>query len=64
MLEVCGDLVTQAEQDGIPVLVADHDVIEGFTGFHLHRGALASMQRPAMRSVTEVVADARQVLVI
>lgn len=59
-----GDLVADAEQDGIPVFVADHDVIEGFTGFHLHRGALASMHRPATRSVEDVVAGARRVLVI
>ncbi len=59
-----GDLVAEAEQDGIPVFVADHDVIEGFTGFHLHRGTLASMQRPELKSVEEVVADARRVLVI
>jgi tRNA G18 (ribose-2'-O)-methylase SpoU len=52
------------EQDGIPVFVADHEVIEGFTGFHLHRGALASMQRPEMRPVEDVVAGARRVLVI
>lgn len=58
------DLVAQAEQDGIPVFVADHDVIEAFTGFHLHRGALASMHRPELRAVHEVVADARRVLVI
>ncbi|MEO7267632.1 MAG: RNA methyltransferase [Knoellia sp.] len=59
-----GDLVAEAENDGIPVFVADHDVIEGFTGFHLHRGTLASMQRPELKSVEEVVADARRVLVI
>ncbi|WP_353950013.1 RNA methyltransferase [Knoellia sp. S7-12] len=58
------DLVREAEQDGIPVFVADHDVIEGFTGFHLHRGALASMQRPQLRSVEDVVAGARRVLVL
>ena len=59
-----GDLVSEAERDGIPVLVADHDVIESFTGFHLHRGALASMQRPELRSVADVVAGAHRVLVI
>lgn len=58
------DVVSEAEQDGIPVFVADHEVLEGFTGFHLHRGTLASMQRPEMRSVQEVVADARRVLII
>ena len=59
-----GDIVEDAERDGIPVFVADHDVIEGFTGFHLHRGALASMQRPRLRTVDEVVEQARRVLVI
>ena len=37
-----------AEADGIPVFVGEHDVIESLTGFHLHRGALAAMQRPVL----------------
>ena len=58
------DLVSDAEADGIPVYVAAHDVIEARTGFHLHRGALASMQRPVPRSVAEVIAGARRVVVV
>lgn len=58
------DVVVAAEQDGIPVYVAGHDVIEALTGFHLHRGALAAMHRPALSSVAEVVAGARRVVVI
>ncbi len=58
------DVVVAAEQDGIPVYVAEHDVIEALTGFHLHRGALAAMHRPALSSVAEVVAGARRVVVI
>ena len=42
------DLVEQAESDGVPVYVAEATVIESMTGFHLHRGALASMYRPAL----------------
>ena len=42
------DVVTQAQVDGIPVYVGEHDVIERLTGFHLHRGALAAMHRPAL----------------
>ena len=42
------DLVGQAESDGVPVYVAEATVIESMTGFHLHRGALASMHRPAL----------------
>ncbi len=50
--------------DGIPVYVAAHDVIEARTGFHLHRGALASMQRPVPRSVAEVIAGTRRIVVV
>ena len=42
------DLVAQAESDGVPVFVAEAAVIEAMTGFHLHRGALASMHRPLL----------------
>ena len=42
------DLVEQAESEGVPVYVADAAVIEAMTGFHLHRGALASMHRPPL----------------
>lgn len=58
------DVVVAAEQDGIPVYVAEHDVIEALTGFHLHRGALAAMHRPPLSSVAEVIAGARRVVVI
>jgi tRNA G18 (ribose-2'-O)-methylase SpoU len=63
-LDDLSDLVTAAEADGIPVYVGEHDVIEQLTGFHLHRGALASMQRPVLPAVAELVADARRVLVL
>jgi tRNA G18 (ribose-2'-O)-methylase SpoU len=58
------DLVEQAEREGVPVFVGEHDVIEQLTGFHLHRGALASMQRPALSPVEDLVAGARRVLVL
>ena len=43
----------------IPVFVADEDVLEQMTGFHLHRGALAAMQRPVLPSLSELLATAR-----
>jgi tRNA G18 (ribose-2'-O)-methylase SpoU len=58
------DLVADAEADGVPVFVGAHDVIEQLTGFHLHRGALASMQRPELPTVAALVAEARRVLVL
>ena len=41
---------------GVPVFVADEDVLEQMTGFHLHRGALAAMQRPILPSLDELLA--------
>lgn len=58
------DVVAQAERDGIPVFVGEHGTIEALTGFHLHRGALASMQRPVLPTVLSLVAAARRVLVL
>ncbi len=58
------DVVADAERRGVPVYVGEHDVIEGLTGFHLHRGALASMERPALPPVDDVVRGARRVLVL
>lgn len=58
------DVVTQAQADGIPVYVGEHDVIEALTGFHLHRGALAAMQRPVLPAPAELLNGARRVLVL
>ncbi|HEX6918502.1 MAG TPA: RNA methyltransferase [Phycicoccus sp.] len=58
------DVVADAEHDGVPVYVGEHDVLERLTGFHLHRGALASMARPALREPAEVLERARRVLVL
>lgn len=58
-----------ADLDGViastsaPVYVASPEVIRAMTGFHLHRGALASMHRPALPSVPEVLSGARRVLI-
>jgi tRNA G18 (ribose-2'-O)-methylase SpoU len=63
-LDDLADVVAAAEQGGVPVYVGEHDVIEQLTGFHLHRGALASMERPPLRPVADVLAGARRVLVL
>ena len=59
-----GDVVADAEAHGIAVFVGDHDVIEALTGFHLHRGALASMQRPALPALDDVLGGAQRVFVL
>lgn len=38
--------------------------VEEVTGFAVHRGALASMQRPALPAVTDIVQDAALVLIL
>ena len=43
----------------VPVLVAPEELLESITGFHLHRGALAAMNRPAPADVSELLASAR-----
>jgi len=63
-LEDLADIVTGAERDGVPVYVAEPQVIEAMTGFHLHRGALASMQRPVLPAAADVTRDARRVVVL
>lgn len=58
------DVVAQAEDDGVPVYTGTAEVIEGITGYNLHRGALASMHRPAVPSVESVLDGTRRVLII
>jgi tRNA G18 (ribose-2'-O)-methylase SpoU len=52
-----------AEHD-IPVYVAEPELLERITGFVMHRGSLASMHRPELPSVAELLADARRVVVL
>ena len=47
-----------------PVYVADDAVLEQVTGFRVHRGALASMQRRPLPSLDELLATARRVVVL
>ncbi len=51
------------EADAPIYLVAD-DVAEAVTGYAVHRGLLAAMHRPAMRTVADVVAGAHLVVVL
>jgi tRNA G18 (ribose-2'-O)-methylase SpoU len=47
-----------------PVYVVTPDVAESLTGYAVHRGALASMHRPSLPAVADVVAAARLVVVL
>ncbi|MCX7521592.1 RNA methyltransferase [Microbacterium sp. STN6] len=48
----------------VPLYVAAADVLERLTGYHLHRGALASMHRPALADPADLLRDVRRVVVI
>jgi tRNA G18 (ribose-2'-O)-methylase SpoU len=48
----------------VPVFLATPDVLERVTGFAMHRGALASMHRPPLLPVSDVLRDARRVVVL
>ncbi len=47
-----------------PIYLVDDAVAAKLTGYAVHRGALASMERPALPAVADVVAGARLVLVL
>ena len=43
----------------VPAYVGPADILEEITGFHLHRGALAAMERPAPLELAPLLASAR-----
>ncbi|MGL5825993.1 MAG: TrmH family RNA methyltransferase [Nocardioides sp.] len=47
-----------------PCYVVSAELAEQVTGFHVHRGALASVQRPPARDIDDVLRNARTVVVL
>ena len=48
----------------VPAYVGPEQALEGVTGFHLHRGALAVMARPAPVPLEQLVAEAFRVAIL
>jgi tRNA G18 (ribose-2'-O)-methylase SpoU len=48
----------------VPVYVGSTGLLEELTGFEMHRGALASMHRPPLLPVPELLREARRVVVL
>ncbi|QIM18423.1 RNA methyltransferase [Leucobacter coleopterorum] len=48
----------------VPVYVGESAQLEQLTGFHLHRGAMASMHRPTDRDPVELLRTSRRVVVL
>ena len=57
------DLVEQADSSDVPVYVAEAAVIQAMTGFHLHRGALASMHRPVLAAPESLLQNASRIAI-
>lgn len=53
-----------AEYPDIPAFVGSPGVLEEITGFHLHRGAMAAMNRPPAVSVVDVLSQARRIAIL
>ncbi|MEY4102589.1 MAG: hypothetical protein RIR88_723 [Actinomycetota bacterium] len=58
------DILPLVEGFDVNVYVASSNHIEGITGFNVHRGALASMQRPALAKPEDLLRCARRVVIL
>ncbi|MCC5581835.1 RNA methyltransferase [Microtetraspora sp. AC03309] len=56
--------LTGGDTGGVTVYLVSDEVMEGITGFQVHRGALASMERRELPAVAEVLRGARHVVVL
>lgn len=65
-LEGLADVIAGAQRPGetVPVFVGEPATLERLTGFHLHRGALAIVHRPAQPMIPELLAGARRVAIL
>lgn len=59
-----GPLADVLDALAAPVYVADDATVEALTGFQVHRGALASLERLPLPAVGTLVAGARRILVL
>ena len=59
-----GSLGDLAAACGAPAYVVPDQVAEQLTGYHVHRGALAAMDRRPLPAVADVLAGARNVVVL
>lgn len=57
-------VVDIAEQTGAPVYAANQQVLQATTGFHVHRGLLASVHRRPFPAVADLLAAANRLAVL
>lgn len=64
-LDRMNDLLgTDLMDSNLDVFIGEPELLEQLTGYHVHRGALAAMVRPNEQTLSEVVKDARRVVVL
>lgn len=54
----------QSRHPATPIFIGDEAELEALAGFHVHRGALAAMHRPALPLLADLMADGPRRLVI
>jgi len=59
-----GRLAELLETVDAPVYLADPEVMEGVTGYDVHRGVLASADRPRMPGLLDVIVKAQRLVVL
>jgi tRNA G18 (ribose-2'-O)-methylase SpoU len=52
------------ERSSAPIYLGSDALLRSLTGFHVHRGALASVHRRELRSFSDVIATARRIAVV
>jgi tRNA G18 (ribose-2'-O)-methylase SpoU len=58
------DIEPLVERFDVPIFVGTTALLEKLTGFEMHRGALASMHRPALPDPAELLRNARRVVIL
>lgn len=58
------DSIAAVVAPDVPVYLGPAELLESVTGYQVHRGALASMERPVLPSLEELARDARRIVVL
>ena len=59
-----GDQLADLTQHGVPVYAGDQATLEAITGFHVHRGVLASFHRKPALNAHELLATSRRIAIL
>jgi tRNA G18 (ribose-2'-O)-methylase SpoU len=57
-------MVDLAAKLDVPIFVASDSIIESITGYEVHRGALAAMERPELPTIEAILEKARLVVIL